>query len=120
MDIILSKNSSLPLYKQIKECIQEGILNRSIKPNELLPSIRFLASELKTSVITVKGAYEELEKEGYIYSLPSKGFYASSFSDEQIELLQTSIARSSLKSQIEYLKRIGMKEEEIRKFFNFD
>lgn len=120
MDIVLSKNSNLPLYRQIEESIREGILNRSIKPDELLPSIRVLSSELKTSVITIKSAYEELEKDGYIYSLPGKGFYATNFNDEQIKLLQTSIARSSLKSQIDYLRRIGMSEEDIKKFFNFD
>ena len=118
MDIVLSKNSNLPLYRQIEESIREGILNRSIKPDELLPSIRVLSSELKTSVITIKSAYEELEKDGYIYSLPGKGFYATNFNDEQIKLLQTSIAKSSLKSQIDYLRRIGMSEEDIKKFFN--
>lgn len=113
MDIVLSLKSSLPIYKQIEECIKSDILNRKLKENEPLPSIRQLASSLKISVITIKSAYEELEKDGFIYSCPGKGFYVSSFSDEQLKLFKKAIVKKSIENQMSYLRRMGISEEEI-------
>ena len=75
MRIIISDKSNVPIYEQITKQIKEGILNHALAPDEMLPSIRQLAKELQISVITTKRAYEELENEGLIYSVPQKGFF---------------------------------------------
>ncbi|GEM_PF-3141983 len=85
MNIVVLKTSTTPLYKQIYDQILTQILKRELKPNECLPSIRQVARELNISVISVKGAYDALEQDGYIYTLPAKGcFVAELFSPEDI------------------------------------
>jgi GntR family transcriptional regulator len=73
MNIILSNESELPIYRQIFDQIQEQILSGAIPEGEVLPSIRKLAKELGISVITTTRAYNELESEGYIVSRQGKG-----------------------------------------------
>ncbi len=77
MEIIISNSSGVPIYEQIKEQIKVKIVSNELKENELLPSIRTLAKDLRCSVITTKNAYEELVKEGYVKNVPSKGFYVA-------------------------------------------
>lgn len=75
MNINIQSKSSIPIYEQIKNQIKESIIAGEMKEGEPIPSIRILARDLKISVITTKRAYEELEKEGLIYSVAGKGFY---------------------------------------------
>mgnify|MGYP004551421371 FL=1 len=117
MDIVLSPKSLLPIYKQIEECIKSDILSRKLKGDEPLPSIRQLASSLKISVITIKNAYEELEKDGFIYSCPGKGFYVCSFTQEQLRLYKKAIVKQTIENQMSYLRRMGISEEEIKDVF---
>ena len=77
MEIIISNSNGVPIYEQIKEQIKVKIVSNELKENELLPSIRTLAKDLRCSVITTKNAYEELVKEGYIKNVPQKGFYVA-------------------------------------------
>ena len=75
MNINIQSKSSIPIYEQIKNQIKDDIVAKHLKEGEPLPSIRALAGDLKINVITTKRAYEELEKEGLIYSVAGKGFY---------------------------------------------
>lgn len=75
MNININSKSGVPIYEQIELQIKEEILNKNINEGEPMPSIRSLAADLKISVITTKRAYEDLEKEGLIYSVPGKGFF---------------------------------------------
>lgn len=75
MNIILDTESTLSIYEQIVKSIKNSIIKEEIIPGDMLPSIRSLARDLKISVITTKRAYEELEKEGLVYSVQGKGFY---------------------------------------------
>ena len=84
MEIIISNSSGVPIYEQIKEQIKAKIISNELKANELLPSIRSLAKDLRCSVITTKNAYEELVHEGYVISVPSKGFYVAEINNEVV------------------------------------
>ena len=75
MNINIQSKSSVPIYEQIKNQMKDSIIAKELQEGEPLPSIRSLARDLKISVITTKRAYEELEKEGLIYSVAGKGFY---------------------------------------------
>ncbi|GAA0751029.1 GntR family transcriptional regulator [Clostridium sartagoforme] len=75
MNIILDTESNISIYEQIIKSIKNSIIQEEIFPGDMLPSIRSLARDLQISVITTKRAYEELEKEGLIYSVHGKGFY---------------------------------------------
>lgn len=77
MRIIISNSSYIPIFEQIKNAIIDEIMNDNIKCDELLPSIRTLASDLRISVLTVKKAYDELEKEGYIITKQGKGSFVA-------------------------------------------
>ncbi|WP_125153062.1 GntR family transcriptional regulator [Clostridium rectalis] len=91
MNIIISNSSREPIYEQITKQIKNLILMGSIKEGDALPSIRNLAQGLKISVITTKRAYEELEKEGFIETVPGKGSFVAS---QNKELLRESKIRS--------------------------
>lgn len=73
MRVVISNQSELPIYAQIREQIKEQIINGSILPDTTLPSIRQLAKEAGVSVITTTRAYRELEQEGFIASVQGKG-----------------------------------------------
>ncbi len=85
MNIIISNSSNTPIYEQIKEQIKNKIVSNELKTGELLPSIRNLAKDLRVSVITTKNAYDELEREGYVETIPGKGTYVA---NKNIELIK--------------------------------
>lgn len=77
MKMIISNSSSVPIYEQIKKSIINQILDGELKEDELLPSIRVLAQDIKISAMTIKKAYDELEKEGYLKSIQGKGTFVA-------------------------------------------
>lgn len=100
MNILLSNTSDMPIYEQICSQIKGLIASGGLKAGEALPSIRLLAKELHISVITTKRAYDELEKEGYIYTVSSKGCYVA---DTNSELIR----ESRLKEIEGYIEKIA-------------
>ena len=85
MNILIDNKSGAPIYDQIYSQIKSQIISGALKEDEMLPSIRGLAKDLRISFITTKRAYEELEKDGFIYTLPGKGCYVA---PKNIELLR--------------------------------
>jgi GntR family transcriptional regulator len=77
MDILLDNRHGTPIYDQIYSQIKAQIISGQLQENEMLPSIRALAKDLRISFITTKRAYEELEKDGFIYTLPAKGCFVA-------------------------------------------
>ena len=77
MKMIISNSSSVPIYEQIKKSIISQILEGELNEDELLPSIRVLAQDIKISAMTIKKAYDELEKEGYLKSIQGKGTFVA-------------------------------------------
>ena len=84
MDIIIRNRGDQPIYDQIYTQIKNQILSGAMAEGELLPSIRGLAKDLHISVITTKRAYEELEREGFIYTVTGKGSYVAQKNTELI------------------------------------
>ena len=78
MDIIISNTSGAPIYEQIVRQIKGLILSEELAEGAALPSIRLLARDLRISVITTKRAYEELERDGFITTVPGKGCFVAS------------------------------------------
>ena len=75
MKIIVSNRSGTPIYEQIKSQIKEAIFSGELREDDLLPSIRQLAKDLKISVITTTRAYSDLEEEGFVVNVQGKGCY---------------------------------------------
>ncbi len=99
MNIFLDNKSGSPIYDQIYTQIKNLIISGELHENEPLPSIRNLAKDLRISVVTTKRAYDELEKEGFIYTLPAKGCFVA---PKNTELLR----EENLKKIEEYLLQI--------------
>ena len=85
MNIFIDNKSGCPIYDQIYSQIKDQIINGTLEENDPLPSIRGLAKDLKISFITTKRAYDELEREGFIYTVAAKGCYVA---PKNIELLR--------------------------------
>ena len=77
MNVIVSNASDRPIYEQIYTQIKGAILRGEAKESELLPSIRALAKELRISVITTKRAFDDLERDGFISTVPGKGSFVA-------------------------------------------
>lgn len=101
MHLYISNSGEQPIYEQITSQIKNHILSGELTPGEALPSLRLLAKELRVSIISTKRAYEELEREGFIYTLPAKGCFVA---PKNVELLRE-----------ETLKQIEAHMEEIWK-----
>ncbi len=99
LNILIDNKSGAPIYDQIYTQIKQQIISGALKENEMLPSIRGLAKDLRISFITTKRAYDELEKEGFIYTIQAKGCYVA---PKNVELLRE-----------ENLKRIELLIDEI-------
>lgn len=101
MNLMISNSSGQPIYEQICTQIKQLIQSGQLAADEALPSIRLLAKDLRISVITTKRAYEELEREGYLYTVPGKGSFVARRNPEllreeqlrKIETLMDEIAR---------------------------
>ena len=101
MDILIDNKSGAPIYDQIYSQIKTQIISGALREDEMLPSIRSLAKDLRISVITTKRAYDELEREGFIYTVAGKGCFVAA---KNVELLRE-----------ENLKKIEEHMEEIAK-----
>lgn len=77
MEILLDNKNGTPIYDQIYTQIKDQIIRGALKEDEMLPSIRGLAKDLRISFITTKRAYDELEKEGFIYTVQGKGCFVA-------------------------------------------
>ena len=77
MDIIIRNSGGIPIYDQITRQVKGLILRGELREGEALPSMRLLAKELRISVITTKRAYEELERDGFLTTIPGKGRFVA-------------------------------------------
>lgn len=85
MNLFIDNKSGCPIYEQIYTQIKAQIISGELKEDELLPSIRNLAKDLRISVITTKRAYDELEKDGFIYTVAAKGCFVAA---KNVEMLR--------------------------------
>ena len=85
MNILIDNKSSAPIYEQIYTQIKAQIISGALREDEMLPSIRNLAKDLRISVITSKRAYDELERDGFIYTIAAKGCFVA---PKNVELLR--------------------------------
>lgn len=82
MNILINNKSGVPIYEQIYVQIKNQIISGDLQADEALPSIRNLAKDLRISVITTKRAYDELEHEGFVYTVAGKGCFVAAKNTE--------------------------------------
>ena len=119
MNILIDNKSGTPIYDQIYCQIKSQIISGELKQDEMLPSIRGLAKDLRISFITTKHAYEELEKEGFIYTLPAKGCYVA---PKNLELLREENLKK-IEEHIDEIVRLAascnLTKQDITEMINF-
>ena len=118
MKIIINSSSMVPIYEQIMDQIKAQITAGDLKENDILPSVRTLAKDLKISALTVKKAYDNLELEGYTVTVHGKGTYVAAANTERMLDEQRREVESDLEKAVEKGRRCGLKDEEIRELFD--
>lgn len=113
MHIVISNSSDLPIYAQIKEQVKAQILSGELAEDEMLPSLRQLAHDLKISVLTTTRAYNELEQEGFITSRQGKGFFVMPSCSELIREQLIREVELSLNNAIRAAQRASMSNDEV-------
>jgi len=107
--------SDTPIYQQLYDQIVAQILSGELKSETPLPSIRTMAKELRVSIITIKKAWEELEKSGYLRTVSGKGSYISTLSEVSIEKKRTELLKDLFRNNILQCKTLNITKEEIIK-----
>ena len=113
MQLYIDNRSGAPIYDQIYSQIKDAIVSGQVAAGEALPSIRALAKDLRISVITTKRAYDELEREGFIDTLPGKGCFVA---ERSAELLREESLRK-IEGYMQEIRRLaaacGLTEDEL-------
>ena len=110
--ISLNYRDSRPIYEQIKDGLRKLIVTGAMAPDEKLPSVRSLATQLSINPNTIQRAYNELESEGYIYSVPGKGSFAAGNAGADKARRQELLAK--VKELVAELRYLGVSDEELR------
>lgn len=113
MNIRISYDSEKPMYEQIEEQIKEAICNNKAEDNEPLPSVRQLSSQLNVSAITIKRAYADLEKEGFIYTVAGKGTFVKLKHIDTIKERYVTDRLNELKDKLDVMKKSGISRADI-------
>ena len=117
MNIIINNKNNVPIYDQIYSQIKNQIIAGTLQQDQALPSIRNLAKALRISVITTKRAYDELEREGFIYTLPAKGCFVA---PKNTELLREQTLRQieqHIQEIIQLSASCNLSKEELLEMF---
>ncbi len=113
MVVLISNSSELPIYMQIVEQIKQQIISKKLEEGLMLPSIRSLARDLKISVITTKKAYSELEKEGFVESVPGKGTFVAQANLEYLHEMKLRRIEDYLLQALQEAKFINLSKKDI-------
>ena len=113
INIVISGASDKPIYQQIFDQLSGQIMRGELTPGTLLPPIRTIARELRISVITIKKAWEDLERQGFIYSMVGRGCFVADLSARDIIDKRSTIVEEKIKKEVEYYKSLGLTLNEI-------
>ncbi|MBQ6411000.1 MAG: GntR family transcriptional regulator [Atopobiaceae bacterium] len=118
MEIVISNSSDKPIYEQIASQIREQVLAGMLVEGEQLPSIRSLATQLRISAITTTRAYQDLEAQGFIHTVPGKGCFVAG---DNLELLREERLRqveTSLAKAVSDARTAGVSADELREMLD--
>ena len=113
MQLYIDNRSGAPIYDQIYSQIKDAIVSGQVAAGEALPSIRALAKDLKISVITTKRAYDELEAEGFLYTVAGKGCFVAEKNLDLVREQQLKDLEAHLAAAAELAKSCGVSREEL-------
>jgi GntR family transcriptional regulator len=118
VNLIIRNTSGQPLYDQITAQIKALILSGELQAGEMLPSMRVLAKDLRISVITTKRAYEELEREGFVETVPGKGCFVAEANLELIKEENLKQIENHLNACLTLAAQAGVSEDELHEMLS--
>jgi len=113
MDVVISPSSDKPIYAQIVEQLSAQILSGELPGGTALPPIRSVARQLEVSVITVKKAWEELERGGFIYAIVGKGSFVADHSIGVLENKREAQVIERLAKDLSFYRQLGLTVDEL-------
>ncbi len=113
MELIIRNTTNQPIYEQISSQIKAQIIAGKLSPGEALPSIRALAKDLKISVITTKRAYDELEADGFLYTVAGKGCFVAEKNLDLVREQQQRELEEHLRAAAALARSCGVSREEL-------
>lgn len=102
------------MYEQVVDEIERLIATGIMEPGEMLPSIRVLSKELMTSGITIRRAYQELERDGFIYTRAGKGSFVSGLTEQQLTRWKMSQVQEPLRESIQRAKNLKLTQRQFQ------
>lgn len=117
MKIIINNSSQQPIYEQVVDQVKSLIISGELAEHEMLPSVRALAKDLRISALTVKKAYDFLEREGFVTTVHGKGSFVASTNQELLMEEHRKEVEAELEAAVTKAKRCGMQDQEIRQLF---
>ncbi len=114
MEIIISSNTSKPIYEQITSQIKAMIMSGELKTGDAIPSMRTLAKTIHVSVITVQKAYEDLTRDGFIETTVGRGSFVSAQNKDFFREEQQKIIEEHLFNAVDIAKSSGIKLEKLQ------
>lgn len=118
MNIIISNQSGVPIYEQIKEQIKASILTGELSENAALPSLRQLARDLQVSLVTTTRAYSELELEGFVQTMPGKGVYVKKINAAFVRDKYLKETEEALATAVQRGKLAGLSADDLHEILN--
>ena len=113
MNIIISNTGDKPIYQQLFEQISSQIIKGILENDICLPPIRTVAKELRISIITVKKAWEELERYGFIYSMAGRGCFVAALSKAELMNKRIELTGKKMSKDMDYYKALGLSLSDI-------
>ncbi|WP_296626575.1 GntR family transcriptional regulator [uncultured Negativibacillus sp.] len=114
MNLIISNSSGRPIYEQITAQIKNSIISGELQEGEALPSMRALAKDLHISVITTKRAYEDLERDGFVVTVASKGCFVAPRNLELMREEQRKKVEGALQQAVDQAKMASITLSELQ------
>ena len=118
MEIVISNSSDKPIYEQIASQIRAAIMTGELATGDQLPSIRSLATQLRISAITTKHAYQDLEAQGFIHTVPGKGCFVAGDNLELLREERLRMVEASLAKAVADARTAGITAQELREMLD--
>ena len=113
LSVVLSNTAGVPIYEQIAQQVRDAILTGQVEADEMLPSIRALARDLRVSVITTTRAYSDLVAEGFLANVPGKGYFVLSRDSELVREQVLREVEEHLDRAVERARLAQLSDEEL-------
>ena len=119
MHIFIDNKSGAPIYDQIYTQIKNQIISGELKENDMIPSIRGLAKDLRISFVTTKRAYDELEKEGFLYTIQAKGCFVAPKNTELLREENLKQIEDHIEKIVQLASSCNLSKEDILEMVKF-